>query len=101
MENGVVTRIRLVGWYCEGPRQKDIGKKGLSTYVSTTFVQKGEIKIDTPHAVMPCPPLEPGLPITAYCAAEIPDYWPCRSAEELERFEAWKIEDDKASGERS
>ena len=30
-----------------------------------------------------------------------PEYWPCRSQEEFDRFEKWKIEDDKASGERS
>lgn len=100
MENGVVTRIRMVGWYCEGPKQKDTGSKGLSTYVSPALVHKREIKIDIPHPVMPSHPRELGLPSTAYCVVKAPDYWPCRDAEELERFEAWKIEDDKAVGEK-
>ena len=30
---------------------------------------------------------------------ETPNYWTCRSREEFERFEKWKVEDDKATGE--
>ena len=36
-----------------------------------------------------------------YPVSILPDFWPCKSAEELERFEAWKIEDGKIGEEQS